>query len=121
MEMSLSYSDLIEKLPSRVAPASILTKYLRHYICDFIEMYAFFYKESVTKAEIRDLFDDYNFNLAEVCGDTLSGLSEAEIDDRKEEEITYLFQCLEYRQNLLSDNYPFLIRNRDRSEFCVTR
>lgn len=111
--MSLSYSDLIEKLPSRVSPATISIAYLRHYICDFIEIYSFFYKENVTKAEIRDLFDDYDFNLAKVCGDSISELSEAEINDRKEEEITYLFQCLEYRQNLLSINYPFLIINQN--------
>lgn len=102
---------LLTHLQSRISPANISPKYLRHYICDFLELYTFFYQEAVTKSEIIDLFDDHRFNLATVGDQNISGLSQSEIDDKKEEEVIYLFQCLEYRSDILSEKYPFSISN----------
>lgn len=112
MEMNLTFdkkfSSLLLNLKDRISPINISPKYLRHYICDFIELYTIFYKESVTRSEILDLFDDCDFNLAIVDRQSIKDLTKAEIDEKKENEVTYLFQCLEYRKNIISIKYPFL-------------
>ena len=102
---------LLAHLHNRLSPANISPKYLRHYICDFIELYTFFYQESVTKSEILNLFNDHQFNLAKLGDQNISGLSTSEIDDKKEEELIYLFQCLEYRRDILREKYPFIVDN----------
>lgn len=101
------YSQLLLEIKNRFSPSKISPKYLRHYICDFIELYAILHKEKVTKSEIIDLFGLSDLNLAEVDRESISGLTPAEIDEKIENEVNILFVCIEYRKSLISTKYPF--------------
>lgn len=112
--------ELVADLRHRVSPSNISPKYLSHYYCDFIELYAFFYKEAVTRSEILDLFDDYNFGFdtgwIQDDFEDDAGLIEiiddgrvAEENDKKESDITCLFKCLEDRMNNSSCKYAFIV------------
>ena len=113
MEMVLTfdekYTKLQNEIKNRFSPSNISPKYLRHYICDFIELYTTFNHEKVTKAEIIDLFSSSSLNLAKVDKESVAGLSVAEIDEKIENEVDYLFACLQYRSDIIEEKYPFII------------
>lgn len=105
------YELLLEEIKNRFSPSNISPKYLRHYICDFIELYTIFHKEKVTKSEIIDLFGSSGLNLAEVDRESISGFTSAEVDEKIENEVNTLFLCMEYRKVLVPTKYPFEIHN----------
>ena len=110
MTFDEKYQSLIEHLPSRVTPSIIPSQHLKHNICDFIEIYTFFYYDKVSKAEILDLLSDYNFSFLDIEEDSLT---EGELDDIKESVINLLFDALEYRASILDTKYPFTLENNN--------
>jgi len=104
------YQSLIAQLSHRVTPAIIPSKHLKHYICDFIEIYTFFYNEKVSKGEILNLLNDYGFSFFDVDEETLT---DGEITDIKESVINILFDAIEYRASLLNTKYPFIVENNN--------
>ncbi|SFV57463.1 Phage protein [hydrothermal vent metagenome] len=104
------YQSLIEQLENRVTPAIIPSKHLKHNICDFIEIYTFFYYDKVSKSEILDLLSDYEFSFTDTSEEILTA---NELSDIKESVINILFDALEYRASILGAKYPFTIENRN--------
>jgi len=109
--VNLSFNEKFEKLTthitSRLTPENITPKYLYHYICDFIELYTFFYKDRLTKSAIIDLFDDAGFNLASLSEKNLSSLDQSEKDNLKESSVDEIFNILQYRKSLNDFEYAF--------------
>ena len=109
----MSFNEKFDKLTlhiaTRLTPENIKRKYLYHYICDFIELYTFFYKDRLTRSEIIDLFDEAGFNLASLSQEELASLGESEKNDLKESIVNEIFDILTYRKFLNDSVYAFNI------------
>lgn len=109
MTFNEKYNKFLLELKNRFSPSNISPKYLRHYICDFVELYTLLNNEKVTKSEVIDLFSGSGLNLAKVDRENITGLTPAEIDEKIENEVDILFDCMKYRLSIINKKYPFII------------
>ena len=108
MSFNSKLSSLLSNLPLMKTPPNNHKDYL---FLDYIEFYAFFFGDEVTKDEILDYLADNDINIINYMTPSRAEESKDELDNQKEFAISYFFDCLDYRSNILTDNYPFTIES----------
>lgn len=121
----------IEGFKKKLEGKSIIPSQKYSYLfIDFIEFYAFFYKDEVTKSEILDYASDNDVDILkyfpnftdqsdeeedeELINTTgNSQIYNDELDNNRESAINGLFECLEYRQSILGEKYPFKVNKEE--------
>lgn len=118
-----SLLKLEQKLSSRVGLPDENKDYL---FIDFLEFYAIFYGDDVTKSELMDYLRDNGIDICKffpsLMEKTYNSLTEEEydnddeyandeLDNIRESAINHAFSCLTYRSQVLMDKYPFEIES----------
>lgn len=116
MNFEKKYKNLSQAFGQQFTPNNITSIKMWHYLCDFLELYAFFYQDHLSKNAIIDLFDSYGINLATLSDDYSVSSGSAIMDDMKLEIAQELLSCLKFRRKQMSTHYPFFV---DHTSICI--